>query len=111
MPVAERILHVETDHGRQPVAIRVFQPLDTGFDWVCRYEIDWPEGTRQSSAHGVDGIQALHLALQKIGIDLYVSEAHKAGRLVWERWKGGYGFPVPKSARDMLVGDDRIFEG
>jgi hypothetical protein len=31
--------------------------------------------------------------------------------LAFERRGSGYGFPVPKNARDMLVGDARTFEG
>jgi hypothetical protein len=46
-----------------------------------------------------------------IGAHLYFSDYHKTGCLYFEKQGSGYGFPVPKNARDMLIGDDRTFEG
>jgi hypothetical protein len=40
-------------------------------------------------------------------IELYASEAHKAGRLKWERPRGGYGFPLHSGIRDLYEGDDK----
>ena len=38
-----------------------------------------------------------------IGAEIYASEEHRSGRLVWsDGWKG-YGFPVPGRIRDLLV--------
>ena len=54
-------------------------------------------------------MQAVILALQKIGTDIYFSDYHKSGSLFWERPEKGYGFPLPPSAREMLVGDDARF--
>ena len=54
-------------------------------------------------------MQAIVLALQKIGTDLYMSESHLTGALVWDRPGAGYGFPLPSSGREALVGDDRKF--
>lgn len=82
-----------------------------GSAWRCAYEIGWPDGSRASAAYGVDAVQALELAMQKIGIELYMSDAHEAGALVWERPGGGYGFPLPVNARDLLIGDDKAFGG
>lgn len=79
--------------------------------WICRYSIGWPDSARDSFGAGVDSIQALHLALQKIGIELYASAYHKAGVLMFDRPGNGYGFPIPKNGRDLLIGDDKIFEG
>ncbi|WP_375463193.1 DUF6968 family protein [uncultured Methylobacterium sp.] len=62
--------------------------LDDGA-WICRYEIEWPEGTRSSYGAGFDAVQAIHLTLQKIGLELYKSEPHAKGRLAWggaRRW-------------------------
>ncbi len=56
-------------------------------------------------------MQAIILTLQMIGARLYFSDYHKSGRLYFERPGSGYGFPVPKNARDVLVGDDKKFEG
>ena len=57
----------------------------------------------------LDSVQALLLALQAIGAELYRSEHHLSGRLLWEKEGGGYGFPVPRNIRDLLVGDDAIY--
>ena len=44
-----------------------------------------------------------------IGAELYVSDEYKSGALVWHSPGRGYGFPVPQTIRDLLVGDDRKF--
>lgn len=49
--------------------------------------------------------------MQRIGIELYVIAAHKAGTLIWDQPEDGYGFPIPKNGRDLLIGADKIFEG
>ncbi|MDB5588091.1 hypothetical protein ABIB57_000868 [Devosia sp. UYZn731] len=59
-------------------------------------------------AHGQDGVQALLIAMQKIGIELYSSSYHRAGNLMLDRPGSGYGFPVPPIMRDLLVGNDAI---
>jgi hypothetical protein len=48
--------------------------------------------------------------LQKIGFGLYSSAYRKAGILVFEKPGGGYGFPIPKNGRDLLIGNDKIFD-
>jgi hypothetical protein len=44
-------------------------------------------------------------------MELYVSPYHLSGDLRWEKTGDGYGFPVPKNGRDMLVGADKSFAG
>jgi hypothetical protein len=46
------------------------------------------------------------LALQMIGGELYASEHHESGDLMFDAPRRGYGFPVAASLRDLLVGDD-----
>ena len=50
-------------------------------DFECRWTIGWPEGETSHQACGVDGIQALTLAMQAVHDRLLESEAYKAGRL------------------------------
>src|SRR4051812_17329392 len=107
MPIAVRRLKVRTENRDIDVEVRLFEPVDENGMWVCSYEIDWPTGTKKSSGAGVDGIQAIILALQKIGIELYTSSFHENGELIWEKPGRGYGFPVPNTVRDLLVADDR----
>lgn len=111
MPIAERVLTFRDGPGAVAVTVRIFRPETDGVDWTCRYEIDWPDGRRVSAAAGFDSVQALHLALQKIGIDLYMSRYHATGSLSWGPPGSGYGFPVPKNGRGLLVGNDKRFEG
>jgi hypothetical protein len=74
--------------------------------WICRYEIDWPSGTKSHFAAGIDGMQALVLATGTVGAEIYASDYHKSGSLRWFEANQGYGFPVPPSFQDMLIGDD-----
>lgn len=111
MIVAERSLRYRTATVDQEVSVRIFAPENQAGGWICRYEIDWPVEPRSSFGAGLDAVQALHLTLQKIGLDLYTSAYHASGGLFWGETGAGYGFPVPKHGRDLLVGDDLTFEG
>jgi hypothetical protein len=73
---------------------------------LCRYEVDWPHGTWKHAAQGIDSVQSIMLAFQMIGSEIYASEYHKSGALMFEAPRRGYGFPVPSSLRDLLIGDD-----
>ncbi len=111
MLIGARVLHLTTDTGAVAVPVRIFQPVEDGSAWECRYEIAWPGDVRQSAAWGVDALQALHLAMQKIAVELYASDDHRDGRLSWPGQGAGYGFPIPKNGRDLLVGYDQEFDG
>lgn len=112
MLIASRTLYIRTGTATEKgIDVRLFQPERDGNSWRCRYEIDWPRGTRKSFGQGVDGAQAIIIAMQKIGAELYTSTYHNAGHLRFEKHGSGYGFPVPKPMRDMLVGDDAIADG
>ncbi|WP_404810601.1 DUF6968 family protein [Methylobacterium flocculans] len=73
--------------------------------------MDWSHGIRSSSGADLDAVQVLYLTLQKINIDIYMSEYHAGGRLFWGETGAGYGFPGPKNGRNLLIGDDLKFEG
>jgi hypothetical protein len=109
MVIATRVLTLRHSGADIPIAIRVFAPERDGDAWTCRYEIDWPEGTRTTAAGGADSVQALTVALKMIGADLYSSLYHKSGKLRLTAPGKGYGFPVPSSIRDMLEGDDEKY--
>jgi hypothetical protein len=114
MIIANRSLHLQQDGRDVEVPVRVFAPQPDGNAWSCTYEIGWPGETRRSSCVGSDSMQALMLALHMIGTEIYTSDFHKSGVLNWDNskdsksWKG-YGFPVPVTLRDLLVGDDAKF--
>ena len=111
MPFATRLLAVLDKGCLRDVAVRVFSPEEDERAWICRYEIDWPERVRRGAGFGVDGVQALTIALQNIGVELYASSYHRAGTLVFDKPGNGYGFPIAKDARHLLVGDDAKFDG
>lgn len=111
MLIAERILTAQLPDGAKQVPISIYAPRFADGMNICEYVIEWPEGERRSFGAGVDMVQALHSALLKIGIDLYFSAYHKSGILSWEKPGEGYGFPVPKNARDLLAGYDKVFDG
>jgi hypothetical protein len=109
MKVATRRLRLHSQSVDADVQIDIFAPERDGEAWTCRYEINWPAEKWSSHAGGLDSMQAVILALQKIGTDIYFSDYHKSGSLFWESPEKGYGFPLPPSAREMLVGDDARF--
>jgi hypothetical protein len=80
MIMATRLLRLSRAVSDIDIPIRIFAPERSGSAWSCRYEIDWPEGKETMSASGIDSVQALVLALQMIGADIYSSSYHKSGR-------------------------------
>ncbi|HEX7881261.1 MAG TPA: hypothetical protein VF499_00795 [Afipia sp.] len=97
------------DKPATPIEVRVFMPVQDDMDWSCAFSIGWPDRTLDRKVFGIDAIQSVELALRMIGTELYASEYHKAGRLVWLKPGAGYGFPVPNIIRDTLVGEDRDY--
>lgn len=110
MLAANRILKLQERDRLKEISIRIFVPEPSvNNSWSCRYEVDWPEGTRAAEAGGVDSAQALFLAMQMIGSEIYASSYHKSGKLYLDEPNKGYGFPVPVTLRDLLIGDDKKF--
>jgi hypothetical protein len=110
MEIASRILVLRNGSDSVQVPVRVFAPRQQEpRAWCCQYQIEWPEGNETREMWGLDSIQALFMALQAIGSDIYTSSYHKTGSLLFETHGQGYGFPVPVGLRDLLVGDDAKF--
>jgi len=107
--IATRTLKLQREKDVFEIVIRIFAPEGNGRTWLCRYEIHWPEGRQIMNAGGFDSVQAILLAFQMIGADIYTSPYHKSGRLVFEAPGMGYGFPVPETLRHLLVGNDREY--
>jgi len=107
MAIAVRKLKLQAKGAVLDIPIHIFAPVlqPTGA-WRCDHEIAWPDGPSKKSTYGVDSMQALILALQMIGAELYSSAAHEAGSLFWDKPGNGYGFPVMPSLRDLLVEED-----
>lgn len=106
-----RTLTYASESGDIPVPITVETPHQGERDWSCAYEIGWPDGARRGFGYGIDATQAMLLAFKAIGTDLYTSDYHRSGRLRWGEPGDGYGYPVPKNIRNLLVGNDAEYEG
>jgi|GraSoiStandDraft_45_1057281.scaffolds.fasta_scaffold1125250_2 hypothetical protein len=109
--VATRILKLRREQDQLDIPVHIFAPERDDAAFACRFEIDWPEGHHHMKAFGVDAVQALVLALQMISAEIYASEHHRSGQLMFDAPGSGYGFPVAPSLRGLLVGDDVKFFG
>jgi hypothetical protein len=98
---------MEVDGGELAVPVTIYAPADQTDHWCCEFEIGWPGQPKRSKGNGIDAVQALLIALQMIGINLYSSDAHKEGRLKLDEPHGGYGFPLNSALRDLYEGRDR----
>ena len=107
MIVAERNLKLVK--SGQYIPIVIFTPREIDGSWFCKFTIGWPDGEIAMDAGGVDSVQAIELALNMIGAFIYSSDHHVSGELMWLEAGKGYGFPVTKDLRDLLVGEDRKF--
>ena len=106
MIIAERLLQLR---GNSTVKVSIHAPEQQFPDWVCRFEINWPEGAVARSAGGVDSAQALFQAFQMIGAEICTSSYFEKQRIFWMDGYVGCGFPVPQNIRDVLIGDDAKF--
>jgi hypothetical protein len=78
-----------------------------GGEFQCRYSVGWPEREVRSYVCGLDGVQALILAMRTVHSELVESDAYKAGRLTWcdqadldlpPMWGGGSLYDAPPHA-------------
>ena len=109
--IAERQLYLDDEAS---VGVRIGMPITDESDHPmsgCPYQIDGIGSGKVRFAYGEDRVQALWLALQMVGADLYFSDEYKAGRL--KAFPESHPcddlhFPVPKGVEDLLPqrGDD-----
>ncbi|WP_341991678.1 hypothetical protein [Azorhizobium sp. AG788] len=111
MVIAERMLHCRRVADVVDVPIRIHAPeMESPKAFKCAYEIHWPDGPYTNDAWGADAVQALDLCLKSIAWRLYCSDAHRDGTLFWTGQGEGYGVPMAKSGRDLLMGQDKEFD-
>ena len=98
--VAKRTVNVE---------VRIYhpQPQSSGVDWECRYEIEWPGALHRNLVGGVDSVQAIFLAIQFIGAELYAGRPAALENLTWLEPGDGFGFLLPFNLRDLAIGEDK----
>lgn len=97
MIIATRTLTLKRPDGEIEIPISISK--HEGDAWSCIYEIGWPERKESITAWGHDSVQALVVALQMIGAEIYSSAYHKSGDLMLDALGSGYGFPVVSSIR------------
>jgi hypothetical protein len=85
--------------GSRPIEVRVARPFQTPGhnDYTCRYQIVGFKSSRICYSVGIDSMQALMLALQAIGSDLYSSK-EKVTRF----GEDDLGLPVLPGMREHL---------
>ena len=108
MVILDRMLKIDSAGHQAEAPVKLYLPVNLGDHWQCEYEIGWPDNARRSKACCIDSVQCLLLALNKVAAEIYTSEAHKSGKLIWEKRGDGYGFPLPAGIRDFYEGSDRF---
>lgn len=86
------------------VTVGIKRPVPDDGPYKCEYQIVGIGSGKIRYAMGEDSMQALMLALQTIGTDLYTSGASKEGRLTW-LGSPNLGFPVPDIIADLVPKD------
>ncbi|MEM8777244.1 MAG: hypothetical protein AAGF53_19645 [Pseudomonadota bacterium] len=97
MPEAFIVREFEVD-GKS-VECRFFQPEEDEVDYVCRYEIDWPNKVVASKSFGVDQVQALLLAMQKAHVELLFARVKNRQRVEWLEDEN-LGLPISDAVQD-----------
>ncbi len=93
--IARRVFKID---GQQ-AECRFYRPQEDAGSFFCRVQIDWPEGTKNKRAGGVDEVQALLLGMMLAHTDLLAAR-NMDGRVI--EWLDGQslGLPVATSIRD-----------
>jgi hypothetical protein len=103
--IAERRLFLD---GIESVRVLIGQPLlahTPHLESACPWRIEGMGSGKIRYAVGIDQVQAVWLAMQSIGGDLYASEEYRAGRLkafANDNDHGDLGFPLPQGFADLL---------
>jgi hypothetical protein len=72
------------ESGDDTVTISFLLPaLAPGGEFQCRWSITWPDRVRQRYTCGLDGIQALMLAMKTVHSDFIESDLYKSGKLTY----------------------------
>lgn len=108
MIIANRTLSYRSGASDIAIPINIHAPVEADRCWECRFEIHWPNEKSTKVVRGLDGMQALYLAMQRIAVEVYGSEYHQTGTLRWQKAGSGYGFPIIKASYGDLIGEDRV---
>jgi len=92
-PIATRTLSA----GSDDVVVTIGKPelFKDGNDYYCPYAIDFLGKKKMSYAGGADAVQAIQLAMQKIGVDLAYLKTPSNEPISWiGGGPGDTGFPA-----------------
>ena len=106
--VAERALILDSDTR---IVARIglpYTPADFPNESWCPWQIEGLGRDRVRRVVGVDSIQALWLAFQVVGTELYACDEYRSGRLAAfpGEANGDLGFPVLPGMTDLLPRQD-----
>lgn len=93
--------------GEESVTAHVYLPYkDTANlvcqDYKCEFQIYGLGSSKVYYAMGVDEIQAVYLALMRLGSILYASDEYRAGLLKWFT-NSDLGLPMPAGANGYII--------
>lgn len=72
------------ESGDNHISARFLQSfLAPGGEYQCQWAIVWPDRVQQGYACGLDGVQALMLAMKSVHSELMESDLYKAGKLTY----------------------------
>ena len=72
------------DLGNHEVIARFYAPiLAPGGEYQCRWRIEWPDRDQEQYVCGIDGLQALMLAMRVVHIKLFESAEYQSGNLTY----------------------------
>lgn len=72
------------DLGHHEVTARFYAPtLAPGGEYQCRWRIEWPGREQERYACGIDGVQALMLAMRVVHAKLVETEEYQSGALTY----------------------------
>jgi hypothetical protein len=92
-PIADRKLVMGTDEV--VVTIGKPQPFDDDEDYYCPYSIEYGGRKKVSYAGGMDAVQALQLAMKKVGTDLAYLAKTQGVSIAWlSDTPDDTGFPI-----------------
>ena len=94
MIIATRIFRIIGDDDDVEVPVHIHMPVEDDRCWRCDYELGFPRHPRKFHAYGIDGVQALQLAMFALGAELWANPWHHAGQLIWIDDDPTYGFPA-----------------
>jgi hypothetical protein len=82
------------------IEVVVHSPTEDRGDYRCDYEIlEHGEILKRGHALGVDSLQALILALQRLGVDVESLDYRKEMRLYWNDQSNDLGLLLPMELR------------